>query len=98
MATTKPSKEEVKAFHASLPAQNLEPLWSKMSQIVPPFPNPKAEVTTWKYKDCEPLLLKSGDIVEAEEAERRVLMLVNKNLRKSSFLTSGRGGEDRESK
>lgn len=68
---------------ASLPPKNLEPLWTKMAQLVPPFPNPKASVTTWKYSECEPLLMQSGDIVEAEEAERRVLMLVNKDMGES---------------
>jgi len=75
-----PSKEELEAFNAALPPKHLEPLWTKMSQLVPPFPNPKASVTAWKYSECEPLLLKSGEIVGAEEAERRVLMLVNKDM------------------
>lgn len=83
-----PSEEELRAFNAALPAQNLEPLWSKLSQLVPPFPNPKAAVTTWKYSACEPFLLQSGDIVDAEEAERRVLMLINKDMGKSQDTNS----------
>jgi gentisate 1,2-dioxygenase len=41
------------------------------------MPNPKAIPFLWNYKELRPLLLQSGEVVGAEEAERRVLMLVN---------------------
>lgn len=48
-----------------------------MGAMVPPKPNPKAAVASWKYDVVRPLLLEAGRLVNAEEAERRVLMLVN---------------------
>jgi gentisate 1,2-dioxygenase len=83
---------EVKEFIDGLPEKQLKPLWTQMSKMVPPMPNPKASVTQWKYKECEPLLLKSGDIVEAEDAERRVLMLINKTMSEfpGGFIASPR--------
>lgn len=52
-----------------------------MSSMVPPAPNPKATVASWKYDEIRPLLLEAGRLVAADEAERRVLMLVNPNMR-----------------
>lgn len=63
-----------------LPSQHLEPLWLKMEAMVPPCPNPVSRPHIWKYDDTIPHLLKAGKIVPAEEAERRVLMLVNPNM------------------
>jgi gentisate 1,2-dioxygenase len=66
-----------KAFFDSLPSKNLAPLWTELAKLVPPFPNPKTTVGVWKYAEARPLLMQAGDVVEAEEAERRVLMLIN---------------------
>jgi gentisate 1,2-dioxygenase len=65
------------AFLESLPPKHLAPLWTEMAKMVPPRPNPSATTAVWKYKDAKPLLMEAGEIVDAEEAERRVLMLVN---------------------
>ncbi|OAL18249.1 hypothetical protein AYO22_10827 [Fonsecaea multimorphosa] len=48
--------------------------------MVPPMPNPTAAVHSWPYDEMRPSLLEAGELVTAEEAERRVLMLVNPNL------------------
>jgi len=65
------------AFMASLPPKHLAPLWTEMSKMVPSRPNPKAVPVLWKYTEMRPSLMEAGEIVDAEEAERRVLMLVN---------------------
>lgn len=70
------NKEQAK-YLASLPASNVGALWTVMEAMVPPRPAPKAEVASWKYKELRPLLEEAGRLVNAEEAERRVLMLVN---------------------
>jgi gentisate 1,2-dioxygenase len=75
-SSSSPSSE----FFSSLPGKNVEPLWTVLHKMVPPFPNPGARPCLWRYKDLHPTLLESGGIVSADEAERRVLMLVNPNL------------------
>lgn len=65
-----------------LPAQHLEPLWSQMNVMVPPTPAPVAKPHIWKYADDLPLLHKAAEMVGEKQAERRVLMLVNPNMRK----------------
>lgn len=68
------------SFYASLPSQNVAALWTQLDKMVPPHPNPSASIASWKYKEMRPSLLEAGDIIGAEEAERRVLMLVNPSL------------------
>ncbi|KAK1995021.1 gentisate 1,2-dioxygenase [Colletotrichum falcatum] len=63
-----------------LPPQHMEPLWSQMNAMVPPTPAPVARPHIWKYADSLPLLRKAAEMVGEEQAERRVLMLVNPNL------------------
>ena len=53
---------------------------TQLDKQVPPRPNPTAVIASWKYQEVRPTLLEAGDIVGAEEAERRVLMLVNPAL------------------
>jgi gentisate 1,2-dioxygenase len=65
----------------SLKPHNVEPLWTVMDAMVPPIPQPKAIPTVWKYKLLRPLLTESGRLVTENEAERRVLMLINPALK-----------------
>lgn len=67
-------------FLKSLQPENVEPLWTVMSSMVPPVPQPKATPTLWKYMNLRPLLEDAGRLIPEEESERRVLMLVNPSL------------------
>ncbi|KAM7189088.1 RmlC-like cupin domain containing protein [Naviculisporaceae sp. PSN 640] len=64
-------------FQAAMASANVAPLWSVLSSMVPALPNPQSKITHWPYSQMRPLLLQSGSTISAEEAERRVLMLVN---------------------
>lgn len=64
-----------------LPSMNLEPLWDRLSNMVPPIPNPACVPHLWEYNKVLPYLNKAGAMVPEEEAERRVLMLVNPAMR-----------------
>ena len=71
-----------------LPPMHLEPLWDRLSNMVPPIPNPASIPHLWEYKTVLPYLNRAGAMVPEQEAERRVLMLVNPSMRKfSPFLT-----------
>ncbi|OAL55107.1 RmlC-like cupin, partial [Pyrenochaeta sp. DS3sAY3a] len=67
-------------YLATLPPHNVEALWTVLHKLVPPKPNPGAMIATWPYEKIRPTLIESGKIVSAEEAERRVLMLINPEL------------------
>ncbi|KEY66392.1 hypothetical protein S7711_05826 [Stachybotrys chartarum IBT 7711] len=67
-------------YLAGLPSQHLEPLWNRMSVMVPASPNPKTKPYIWKYSEVLPHLQRAGELVPEEEAERRVLMLRNPSM------------------
>ncbi|KAJ5811770.1 C6 transcription factor [Penicillium riverlandense] len=67
-------------FLAAVAAKHSAPLWTVLSKMVPPHPNPKASAEEWKFDELKPLLMEAGRIVGAEEADRRVLMLVNPSM------------------
>ncbi|KAI2915004.1 hypothetical protein CBS63078_3470 [Aspergillus niger] len=53
------------------------PLWTQMTRLNPPEPNPTAVPFIWRYDSIRPNLLRAGELVTEKQAERRVLMLVN---------------------
>ncbi|EXK81525.1 gentisate 1,2-dioxygenase [Fusarium oxysporum f. sp. raphani 54005] len=71
---------EMKQYLSELPSKNLEPLWSQMSMMVPPTPNPTAKPHMWTYREALPHLETAAKLVPEEKAERRVLMLVNPSM------------------
>ena len=73
-------QDDLEAFYGNLPTKNVEPLWLKLEKFVPPSPNPAASVAIWRYSEIRSALMEAGRIVSVEEAERRVLMLVNPSL------------------
>ena len=79
-----PEREE---FYHRLLQKNASPLWEVLSEVVPPFPKPHIVPTLWSYDVMRPLLLESGRIITAQEAERRVLMLENPGLPGSAHIT-----------
>ena len=66
---------------AEAQVQAAQPLWTVMDSMVPPAPNPRATPHLWSYAQMRPLLLRAGELVGTEEAERRVFMLVNPTMR-----------------
>ena len=78
--TTSSVDMEKATLISKLPKQEVQPLWTVMHAMVPPTPKPQAQVNLWRYKELRPLLLEAGKLVSSEEAERRVLMLVNPAL------------------
>ena len=66
-------------FYAGRGEFHVEPLWKKPG-LLPPEPKSKAVPHVWKYAEMRELLLTAGDVVDTEEAERRVLMLMNPGL------------------
>jgi gentisate 1,2-dioxygenase len=56
------------------------PLWTIMDKMVPAEPTPRAVPHLWTYKPLKALLDRAGELIRAEEAERRVLMLINPKL------------------
>lgn len=75
-------------YYQSLSAENLAPLWLSLSNLVPTQPTPKAVPTLWQYDTLRPYVMQAGELITAEEAVRRVLVLENPGLPGKSSITS----------
>jgi gentisate 1,2-dioxygenase len=84
----KKQQEQRLEFYGRLKDHGLAPLWEVLRGLLPAEPNSKAVPHRWDYSALRPLLLESGDLLTAEEAERRVLVLENPALRGNSRTTS----------
>lgn len=73
---------------SGLASKNLGPLWTVMNALVTHVPSPQASPTIWRYDQVRPDLIKAGEMVPEEEAERRVLMLINSSMSKSPLPPS----------
>lgn len=78
---------EREAFTGRLDQKNAAPLWDVLGSIVPREPQPACVPTVWRYEELRPLLMEAGRLITAEEAERRVVMLVNPGLHGASRVT-----------
>ena len=79
--------EDKLGFLKNYPDINAEPLWTVMEAMVPPIPSPKSVPHVWEYQKLRPALIESGNRIKAEEAERRVLMLINPTMSKLIFFS-----------
>jgi gentisate 1,2-dioxygenase len=68
---------ELEAYYRSLEGEALGALWTVANEIEPWYPQPKSVPTLWKWKTLEPYVRKAAELVSAEKAGRRVVMLVN---------------------
>lgn len=78
---------ERERFYSDLEAESMRALWKVMGGFVLPEPNSPARPAVWEFEHIRPLINRSGDLISAEEAERRVLILENPGLSGSSLIT-----------
>lgn len=71
---------EREAFYRELAPLNLAPLWNVLSAALTREPRTASVPYLWRWQDVRPRVLRSGGLVTAEEAERRVLYLLNPGL------------------
>ncbi|HSV78134.1 MAG TPA: gentisate 1,2-dioxygenase [Ramlibacter sp.] len=66
----------------------LTPLWRVMAETIPHEPAPTCAPAFWRYaRDIRPYLMEAGELISAEEAQRRVLILNNRSLPKGTTRT-----------
>ena len=66
---------------------SLAPLWTRYQQLLTPTPQGRARPFLWRYAELRPHLLRTGELVSTQEAERRVLMLLNPGLEGAAATT-----------
>src|ERR1700731_638464 len=78
---------ERQAFYARIAPANLAPLWETLHRMVTAEPAPACLPAIWRYRDVRPHLMESGGLITAQEATRRVLMLMNPGLGGEASIT-----------
>jgi gentisate 1,2-dioxygenase len=74
-------------FYEKARTQNLAPLWRVIGGLVPEEPVTPCKAAIWHYKDVRPYLMEACELIRAEEAERRVMILENPGLPGESRIT-----------
>src|SRR5260370_38803754 len=75
---------ELEAYYRELAGEALGALWNVANEIEPWYPQPKSVPTLWKWRRIEPLVRRAPELVSAEKAARRVVMLVNPGRKEGS--------------
>ncbi|MFQ5745140.1 MAG: gentisate 1,2-dioxygenase [Acidobacteriota bacterium] len=87
MEETRTIDPDRKAFYEAIDPLNMAPLWEAFHDLITPEPSTPCVPFLWAYDRVRPYLMESGQLISAEEAERRVLILENPALRGHSSVT-----------
>jgi gentisate 1,2-dioxygenase len=67
-------------YYRRIGAKGLAPLWEVLGALVPREPSTRAAPAHWRYAQIRDDVLEAGQVISAQEAERRVLILENPAL------------------
>src|ERR1700726_4270710 len=76
------------AYYERIAKRDMAPLWKVMGSVVTKEPVTRCQPHVWHYDDVKSLVLESGGLITAEEAQRRVLVLENPALHGESKATN----------
>jgi gentisate 1,2-dioxygenase len=76
------------AFYDRISKKDMAPLWKVMKSVVTKEPVTRCQPHVWHYDDVKSLVMESGGLITAEEAERRVLVLENPAMHGESKATN----------
>ena len=68
---------QLEAYYRELEGEELGALWNVANEIEPWYPRPKSVPMLWRWGTVEKHVRKAAELVSAEKAARRVVMLVN---------------------
>ena len=80
-------RAQLEALYAAMAPKGLLPLWESLHALVLAEPQSPAKPWRWSYDEVRDHLMRAGDIISAEQAERRVLILENPGLGGLSAIT-----------
>ena len=76
------------AYYNRMAASGLTPFWTVLAQTVPHEPIPGCQPAFWNYQnEIRPALIEAADLISAEVAQRRVLILNNPALQRGTTRT-----------
>ena len=74
------SKTDLESFYQELQSFSVAPLWTVQEQALVSEPRSKAVPHLWRWEELRPQALRAGQLIGTQDAERRVLMLLNPGL------------------
>jgi gentisate 1,2-dioxygenase len=74
-------------FYERLGAKGAKPLWEVLGDLITAEPKTSCQPVVWHYEELRLLLLEAGELITAQEAERRVLVLENPGFHGASRIT-----------
>jgi gentisate 1,2-dioxygenase len=75
-------------YYERIDKHAMTPLWKVMESIVTRAPVTRCQPVVWHFDDIRRLVMESGGLITAEEANRRVLILENPGIRGQSRATN----------
>ncbi len=75
------------AYYDKISDHDMAPAWEKLRQLIGSEPKTECAPAIWRFRDVKTLVLESAELISAQEAERRVLVLENPGLRGKSRIT-----------
>jgi gentisate 1,2-dioxygenase len=75
-------------YYDRIAKHSMTPLWKVMSSVVTKEPVTRCAPVIWHFDDIKRLVMESGGLITAEEAERRVLILENPGMPGDSRATN----------
>jgi gentisate 1,2-dioxygenase len=75
-------------YYDRIAKHSMTPLWKVMSSVVTKEPVTRCASVIWHFDDIKRLVMESGGLITAEEAERRVLILENPGMPGDSRATN----------
>src|SRR5262249_3926332 len=76
------------AYYDRIAKHDMRPLWKVMDSLVTPGPGARCKPAIRHFCDVKKLVMESGNLITAEEAKRRVLILETPALRGESRVTN----------
>lgn len=84
---TPTARPDLAPYYDTLSGHHMSPLWEVLGALVPATPRSPLQAARWRYRDLRPHVLQAGELITAEQAERRVLILENPALRGQACIT-----------
>ncbi|HET9717217.1 MAG TPA: gentisate 1,2-dioxygenase [Pseudolabrys sp.] len=76
------------AYYDKISKFHMAPLWEVLKDLVTKEPKTSVQPAVWKFGDVKRLMIEAGDVISAEEAERRVLVLENPGMPGKARITN----------
>ena len=79
-SASKATPAELDSFYKDLESFSTAALWTRQEQALVSEPKSKALPFLWSWKELRPQAMRAAELVGTQDAERRVLMLLNPGL------------------